>query len=141
MVLAVVDQHNILEVRRRCLYRARPSETHDAYGARAVEELVHDYRITSVVAEPDRQPFRWAKETDLPTTPLPLIEAKQVLLPDTVQATHVDLCEHLLEQHPKLQRLVTILPGKPGLATSERWKTVTLLAVALGLAAHLPPPT
>ncbi|MFA5061652.1 MAG: hypothetical protein WC526_00720 [Patescibacteria group bacterium] len=72
----------------------------------------------------------------VPIQTITIATAKEVLLPAEHRPNHHDLYHHLLRQHPHLRRYVTVIPSTGHIAESERWRTVVLLAVALGLAAQ-----
>ena len=63
---------------------------------------------------------------------LSLPEAKRRLTGDR-KCTHHDLYKHLTHQFPTLKRLVSGIHGGR-VKTSETWKTILLLAVALSVA-------
>jgi hypothetical protein len=134
LALAVLYGGEIIEVRRH-----RVDAEHQAPGVIAllIRQLVEDYALSELIIE--EGPVLEAAADFLPVRvhTLSLQRVKQHLLPEGALPTYAGLYHQLLKEHPKLQRFVTVLKGTGQIATSERWKTVMLLAVALGLAAPM----
>ena len=134
--LAVVSQHEIIEVRRRCLYHAKPMERPQDFASRAIAELASDYGLSVVVVEPDSQIQAWLKKTNLSSQIMSLDIAKELVLPEDEPHTHPYLCRHLVNEFPVLRNIATVLPATGNVAMTQRWRVVPLLAVALGVAAQ-----
>lgn len=130
LALAVVASDQLLEVRRTF------KGNNDATGQEmmSLQDLAHDYGLTDVVVEPGCTLCSNLAHTGLNQQILTLEEAKLRLL-GKLGATHAELCQRLIQDHQKLARFVTILPLTGRVAMSQRRRIVSLLAVAMGLAA------
>lgn len=132
LAIVLLRGADVLEVRTHQLASLKQSS------ARLVALLARyqaDYAPDLLVYD-GRDPFRAiGRELAVPASPMPLGRAKRVLLPRTREVTHQRLFQALLVDYPCLRRLVTVLPGSGRIALTERWHTVQLVAVALGLAA------
>lgn len=135
VALAVTQNSQVLLVQR--LHLLGFNAVYDGQRLRdAVLALATGYGAEFLVAEPGS----WVADELRPISrTLRCVSLKQAKeqLDLAVPATHSELYDHLIERHPKLQRFVTVLPhGEKRVATSNRWRTVPLLAAALGLAAE-----
>ncbi len=98
--------------------------------------LARDYDIDRVVLDADWRLETPARVLGAPIELITLDEAKALLLPHEPHATHRALYEHLIERRPKLKRLVATLPMTGRVSLSVPRQQLSLLAVALGLAAE-----
>lgn len=135
VAIVVLNGRTIIDV-VRCTVRARETSTTDkhAHVINMIRALAVDYGATTIVVEPASPLLDALRRSGLHPLVMTVVEAKDRLLPKDDPHTHAVLFEHLLCDHPELARFVTLLPGRPCLAISERGKTVVLLAGALGLA-------
>jgi hypothetical protein len=135
LAVALLDGERVLEVRTHQL----PS----LVGGRPrlktlLDRYLVDYAPGEVVLE-DRPSFRsLRKQMTRPTRLTSLRRAKDMLLRGIHRATHEAVFDQLIRERPALRRLVTILPATNRIALTEHWRTVQLLAVALGLGAVQP---
>ena len=134
--LVVLSQHEIVEVRRRCLYHTSSKETPKDFASRAITEMASDYGLSVVVVEPDSQTQVWLKNSTVSSQTRSLDNAKELILPEGQPHTHPFLCRHLVNEFPKLRNIATVLPATGNVAMTQRWQVVPLLAVALGIAAQ-----
>ena len=132
LALAVFHAGTLVEVRRHRITAPRRSPQNLAT---LIANLAHDYAAGCLIVEPDSRIATAARALPFRTVPVTLAEAKNALLAATDQS-HQAFYDHLVSRHPRLGRLVTIQPGNGKVAATETWRTVVLLAVALGLAAH-----
>ena len=131
LVLAVVESDDILEVRRHFPWNQSGQDYRSAI-RKAVVSIMADYNIRTIVVEPDSLIHECIQDISV-IQRIELSTAKQLLIPPRENKTHSELCTYLVNSFPKLGRLVTVLPYNR-IAMTERWRTVALLAVALGLA-------
>lgn len=102
-----------------------------------MRDLLCDHVIATIVAEPGTIAEEAVSKLGLTPKTLTLADAKATLLgQDRPRRTHQLLVAELVKRCPELKNLVTILPATGRIAMSERWRTVTVFAVALALAAH-----
>jgi hypothetical protein len=100
-----------------------------------LDRYLVDYAPGEVVLE-DRPSFRsLRKQVTKPIKFTSLRRAKDTLLQGIQGATHEEVFDQLIRERPALRRLVTILPATNRIALTEHWRTVQLLAIALGLGA------
>lgn len=134
LAITVLSGDQVLEVVSHRLDSAKRR----GHAADFVSRLVNDYAPEAVVLETEKS---LSESNQLPTYTkyqihiVTLAQAKRTLLTGN-DCSHRTLFQHLLRQHPNLQRLVKVLPITDQIAMTERWRTVSLLAVALGLAAQ-----
>lgn len=121
----------VLEVRTRRIRGLQADRTVDTM----VAQLASDYAVTGIIIEPESRLEVAAQRAGLHIRLLSLAEAKATLLDDGEGQTHQRLFRHLVRKHPALQRLASILPVTGSVSTTDRRGQVTLIAVALGLAA------
>ena len=131
LVLAVVDSDDILEVRRHFPWN-QSGQDHKSAIRKAIVSMMADYNISTIVVEPNSIIYECVQDISV-IQRIELSTAKQLLIPPRENKTHSELCTYLVNSFPKLGRLVTVLPYNR-VAMTERWRTVTLFAVALGLA-------
>lgn len=94
--------------------------------------LATAYNAAAVVVEPGLLPTdESASPPVIATLALPV--AKQRLCGDSAKS-HRELVAALIERRPELQRLTAGLHFEGPQANDHRWRTVPLLAIALGLA-------
>ncbi|MFA5762384.1 MAG: hypothetical protein WC931_02205 [Bacilli bacterium] len=131
--IAVIRGTYLVEVRR---HRLEPgNDVHFAI-RKLVRKALADYGTNRIVVERDGEAdLATANMRGLAIRTLSLSEAKRTLLPRRDRITHVELAKHLLREHPKLRRLVTVLRLSGEIAINEARRLVPLHAVALGLAA------
>lgn len=132
--LAVVAPDGIKEIRRRCLYHAPAGTSGSDYIIHQVRNLARDYNVNTVVVDPHDRIYPWLRSTDLEFKPVELSQAKKVLMNEEAEHTHDALFQHMVERYPHLRRFVTVLHRTGRIATTERWRTVLLLAATLGIA-------
>lgn len=134
VALAVVEDGRIEYIRRVNLLGLIDSA--DAKRIRDVaQELATSFDATTLVVEPNSWLYDELCRLRCTVRLLSLSRAKRRLL-SAENPTHSQLYDHMVDKHPKLRRFVHILPaGNPRVATSNRWRTLPLLAAALGLAA------
>ena len=131
VAVVILDEHEVIDVHRMKLPRSAPAARGCAI-RRAIVQLSTDYDVGHIAVEDDA--YLGALLT-CPGRPVRLMShqvAASVLL-GTRTASRSDLFRHVLAHHPKLQRFVTAMP-ETGASGEERWRTVVLLATALGLA-------
>ena len=134
LVVAVVNSNDILEVKRHFPW-IWAKQGRKARIRKIVANMMADYKISTIVVESNTFVYQCMKDIPI-VRPVNLSSAKRLLIPGSEKITHKDLYAHLVNKHPKLRRLVTILPTNR-IAVTEKWKTVTLLSIALGLADQL----
>jgi hypothetical protein len=132
--IAVLRGNEIVTVHRHRL-------TAGCHVRSAISKLVHkaiaDHATTKLILEENSAAHQAMKKIDgLSIHLLSLPDAKRRLLPKETKPTHMNLFQHLLDLYPQLGRLVTVLRLSRRIAINEARRTVPLLAVALGLAAH-----
>lgn len=134
VALAVVQGDRIEYVRRVNLLGLIDSA--DAKRVRDVaQELATNFDASTFVVEPNSWLYDELCRLRSTVRLMSLPRAKRRLL-SVESSTHSQLYDHMVDEHPKLRRFVHILPaGNPRVATSNRWRTLPLLAAALGLAA------
>jgi uncharacterized protein YfaQ (DUF2300 family) len=96
------------------------------------QRLAVAYDANTVVAEPGLLPEQPGVPTPNVTT-LPLTAAKARLCGRNV-SSHRELAEAIVTYRPELRRLVDGVHFDGPLANDDRWRTVPLFAIALGLA-------
>ena len=127
LAVAVCNGVDVLEVVRARMHRGDSLKT-------VVGRIIADYGCGTILVEPNRPLFKEVQSLQCSVRTLALTEAKERLLPGRATVTHRDLYQHLVESDPRLRRFVTVLPATGRVAMTERWRTVNLLAVALGRA-------
>jgi hypothetical protein len=101
-----------------------------------VARLCADYQVGHVVLEPHEGLESALLALALQPVVVTLAEAKEQLVPELPRVSHLALFEALLLRYPTLRRHVRTLPsGACASSAYERRRTVTLLSVALALAA------
>jgi hypothetical protein len=131
--VAVLRGKHVVEVRR---HRLAPGRDPQAAIRKLLRKTLADYGTSHLVVERDGEAdLATANMRGLAIRSLSLSEAKRTLLPRRDHITHVELAKHLLREHPKLRRLVTVLRLSGEIAINEARRLVPLHAVALGLAA------
>lgn len=133
LALSILSTSEIVEVRR---HRIADGARGRVAMARAIAEAVLEYDVAELVTEPGLLAPAILAGRGRPVRTCALRSAKDVLLPEDVKKTTRNLCQHLVERFESLRRFVTILPATGRIAMTERWRTVMLLPVALGLAAQ-----
>jgi hypothetical protein len=131
VAVVVLDRHDVIDVQRMKLPGNAPVARGDAI-RRAILRLSKDYGVAHIAAEDDACLGALLSCLGRPLRLVSQREAAQILL-GTARAGQSDLFLHVLAQHPKLRRFVTVLPATGALGR-ERWRTLVLLATALGLA-------
>ncbi len=133
LVITVLSKGEILEVRRHVL----PSGARTCPALlRHIREAAEDFDATMLVVEPGTPCCSAATDSGLDTLRLRMIEVKNLFLPSGTPRTHEALFEEILKAHPRVSRLVRLVPGTFRVSLTERKKTVSLLSLALGFAAH-----
>lgn len=134
LLVAVVCGSEVVEIFRRRVTRGALGE---AVVRGLLTRLASEYGCSEIVAEPDSAVLAIARTLPQPCRELSVSEAKRSLLGagQGETPTHAEVFGELLQRMPELQRLVTLLPSTGRIALSETWRTMTLLAVTLGLAA------
>lgn len=130
--LALLSEETVLEIRRHRVIGQRRGQLHLSALLRA---LASDYAIETVIVEPNTLAHAAAGMTDLKVQTLTLGQAKEQLLTrKRRQRTIAALSQEVLRYRPELNRLIGFMPTN-NRVTIECSKTVSLLSVALGLAA------
>lgn len=128
LALAVVSGGVVIDVVRHWLD-----------GPERIVELVSrtatDYEAIAIVAEPDSVVGQALTTAAMPFLSITVSAAKRQLLATSDQHLHGRLYEMLVQDHPQLRRFVRIDPRTGQVPTADRWRTVPLLAAALGLGA------
>ncbi len=132
LVIAVFCSLEIIEIRRfRLAARAHAWRAILSH----VEQAAVDFDASMLVVEPGGPCETAANESGLDVTRLAMPEVFDACLPKDVPRTNARLFDRLVADRPRLIRLVRLRPGTLHVSMIERRKTVSLLAVALGLAA------
>lgn len=131
LTLAAFGDGDLIEVRvKRLRNRRDRSKTMRAL----IQKFALDYAVDGVVVEPGSRLEELAQALSLPTIAMSLKQAKALLLPERQAPTHGQLYELLIKENPKFRRLVNVNP-KNGKPLTQQWRLLSLLSVALGLAA------
>ena len=131
VAVVVLDDHEVIDVHRMKLPRSAPAARGRAI-RRAILQLSTDYGVGHIVVEDDAQLGALLACPGRPLRLMSLKSAASVLL-GTKTARRSDLFRHVLALHPKLRRFVADMP-QSGVSGEPRWRTLVLLATALGLA-------
>lgn len=131
VVVVVLDDHDVIDVQRMKLPRSAPVSRGSAI-RRAILQLSTDYGVRDIVVEDDAY---LGVLLSCAGRPLRLMTHKTAatVLTGSEDASLSDLFRHVLLRHPKLHRFVNVVPDS-GAIGDERWRTLVLLATALGLA-------
>ncbi len=132
MATAVLSRSEIIEV-RGCHASGGFAAARPRIAAR-IAKVAAEYDVDRIVVEPGLlAPALLATRGRVVATRT-LGEAKAALLCGYPRPTFRDLCQHLVDRYPSVRRLARILPGTGRITMTERWRTILLLSVALGLA-------
>lgn len=134
--LALFDEGKLIEAR---VTRLRNQQTKLRSIRSHIQTLALDYAVDLVVLEPVSDIASIVRGIGLATAPLTLREAKCRLLPEHHRPSHRQLYDHLTQEGQPFRRLVNINPKNDNLIT-QSWRLMSLLSVALGLAAMNKPP-
>lgn len=137
--LAFIHVGEVVEVTRRHFFRCPPGRTRLDYLTAVIRRFVKRHKPTVAVAEPGSLAEVAVTALGLPCLRIPLSEAKEALVGPG--ATHVELYRRLVAELPALRAFVRISPvtGEVLSSDSQRIRTISLLAVALGLTAYRHP--
>lgn len=133
LVIAVFCSLEIVEIRRfRLAARARSAWR---VILDHLEQAAIDFDASMLIVEPDCPCEAAANESGLDVTRLAMADVFDACLPKDAPRTYARLFDRLVADRPRLIRLVRLRPGTLHVSMVDRRKTVSLLAVALGLAA------
>lgn len=133
VAVTVIGSGEILDVLR---FRAPTSEI----AAKRVLRVRREYRASAIVTEPRGVLTSALLPHGVRIVRLSLHDAIDALVPEPDGAMHTDLFRQLIARFPCLRRLVTISPHSGKIDLLDRWKTMTMLSVALGVAARFEVP-
>jgi hypothetical protein len=131
LALTVVCGGEILELRRS---RLPTGDDLSKTLLRHMQKAITDFDCTMLAVEPGSPCFEAASNTGLEVRPLTIKDVERLFLPESAHLTQERLFNRLVAEYPRVARFVKLLPGTLKVATTERWKTVSLLAFGLGLA-------
>ncbi|MFA5061538.1 MAG: hypothetical protein WC526_00040 [Patescibacteria group bacterium] len=132
--IAVTLDGELLDVLRHRIPARRPVRSTIRF---LVRKATTSYPPRIVIVETNTRVHTIARQLDrCRVRSVSLDEIKSVLMAGRRRSTRHDVFQHLIDLHPKLRRLVTLIPGTRRLAINEARRTVPLLAVALVLAAQ-----
>lgn len=131
VAVVILDEHEVIDVYRMKLPRSAPAARGRAI-RRAIVQLSTDYGVGHIAVEDDAYLGALLACAGRPLRLMSHKIAASVLL-GTKTASRSDLFRHVLAQHPKLHRFVTVMRAT-GASGEERWRTLVLLATALGMA-------
>jgi len=130
--VALVQHGRVLAVHRRHFAFTPEGTTRASHLAGLIRRLVSADGTTTVVVEPRSTAEAAVLELGLEPHPFDVAAAQRILTGDD-RSTRRVFFGRLLAEHPELTGYVRVLPTGQ-IAMTERWRTVNLLAAALGLA-------
>lgn len=131
LAMAVLQGDEVIEVRRHRLGRHRAK----AVVRQHIATLANAYHVNRVTVEPATLAHRALMGTAHTRVRLVSLKAvKDQLLPELEARTNSALMARLIADHPQWRRLFRHWPKSGLMATTDTWRTVALLAIALGLA-------
>lgn len=134
LALVLIANHDVSALRRHCL--ASTARTPERQAER-IARFATDYGASNIILEPGTGLAAALDALGFATTTTLIADAKRAFVRNASRDSNGELFRTVIAEHPKLRRLVTVLnTGK--VAESERWRTILLLAAALGLATHRP---
>lgn len=132
LALVLVSNHDVSAFRRHCLARNARTLKHQA---ERIAAFANDYGAEKIIVEQGTRLPTELNTLGFAITTTVITDAKRRFVGEASAANNGKLYRAVIEQRPKLRRLVTVLnTGK--VAEWERWRTILLLAAALGLATH-----
>lgn len=131
LTLAVFAGNELKEVRVK---RLRDQRTKTTAMQSLIRKFALDYAVDGVVVEPSSTVEAIVHALGLSALPLTLKDAKRRLLPEHKEQTHRALYDLLVKPSSPYRRLVNVYP-RDGALITQQWRLVSLLSVALGLAA------
>jgi len=131
--IATIECGCVINIVRRHFAFTPKGMTDSAYIGKKIAALVGTDYLATIIVEPGSIAERAVLELGLVPERLTLGDAGERLWPHNAIEKQVDLFGHLLGEYQELDCYVQVLPGGR-VAMTERWRTVNLLAAALGLA-------
>ena len=135
MAWAVVESDTVLEV-----VRSRLGGVRSLRGEllAVTKRLTRDYPIQSLLCEVDSLVVELLATLALPVVPINLTDVACRMAGESLTTTtHRKLVVCAIEREPILLRLVTTPDAPSVLRFTDRWRTLPVLAAAIGLAHHL----
>lgn len=133
--VAVMRGSEIVEVLR---HRLTKEQRLSSSILERIKKTSADYSVKTLIVElnsPVHLAVRRSRRWKIMLLDIP--EAKRYFLPANTSQANRRLYQFLVDRHPKLKRMITILPRSGQVALcNDRRRIVPLLAVALGLAAQ-----